>query len=136
VIKPNILAGSVSPGLDAPRMAGSFPNPPRFARGVRETSSHPRCVQSRTHRTCKYVCYNVNTESFFLYISLCYIIKNIKHFPAFIYSDINTRGNWETILEIVLFIYFTQFLAATQATQFLVFPISTRVDITVYKTTF
>jgi hypothetical protein len=52
----NILAaGSVSPGLDAPRVAGSFPNSPSKARWVRETSSHPRCVQSRTHRTCKYV---------------------------------------------------------------------------------
>jgi hypothetical protein len=29
------------------------------ARWVRETSSHPRCVQSRTHRTCKYVCYRI-----------------------------------------------------------------------------
>jgi hypothetical protein len=37
------------PGLDAPRVAGSFQNPPRFARWVRETSSHPQCVQSRTH---------------------------------------------------------------------------------------
>ena len=43
-----MLAGSVSPGLNAPRVAGSFPNPPRFRREVRETSSHPRCVQSRT----------------------------------------------------------------------------------------
>ena len=44
-----------SPGLDALRVAGSFPNSPCEARWVRETSSHPRCVQSRTHRTCKYV---------------------------------------------------------------------------------
>ena len=36
-----ITCREVSPGLDAPRMAGSF--------------SHLRCVQSRTHRTCKYV---------------------------------------------------------------------------------
>ena len=49
----------MSPGVDAPRVAGSFPNPPRFARWVRETSSRPRCVQSRTHRTCKYVCYKI-----------------------------------------------------------------------------
>ena len=33
----------VSPGLDAPSEG----------RWVREPSSHPRCVQSRTHRTCK-----------------------------------------------------------------------------------
>jgi hypothetical protein len=45
----------VSPGLDARRVAGSFPNLPSEARWVRETSSRPRCVQSRTHRTCKYV---------------------------------------------------------------------------------
>jgi hypothetical protein len=32
-----------------------FSNLPSEARWVRETSSHPRCVQSRTHRTCKYV---------------------------------------------------------------------------------
>jgi hypothetical protein len=41
----------VSPGLDIPRVAGSFPSE---ARWVRKTSSHPRCVQFRTHRTCKY----------------------------------------------------------------------------------
>jgi hypothetical protein len=49
-----ILAGSynkhtcreVSPGLDTPRMAGSF---------ILHTSSHARYVQSQTHWTCKYV---------------------------------------------------------------------------------
>ena len=30
--KPNILAGSVSSGFDAPRVADNCPNPPRFAR--------------------------------------------------------------------------------------------------------
>jgi hypothetical protein len=38
----------VSPGLDAPRG---------------ETSSHPSWVQSRTHRTCKYVCFLSHTPS-------------------------------------------------------------------------
>ena len=27
--------------------------------------------------------------------SLCYVIKNIKHFSVLIYTYINTRGNWE-----------------------------------------
>ena len=49
MIKTKHTCREVSPGLDAPRVAGSFPNSPRFARSVRETSSHPRCVQSRTH---------------------------------------------------------------------------------------
>jgi hypothetical protein len=53
----------VSPGLDAPRVAGSFPNSPCEARWVRETSSHPSWVQSRTHRTCKYVCFLSHTPS-------------------------------------------------------------------------
>ena len=46
----------VSPGLD-----------------VRETSSHPRCVQSRTHRTCKYVWFLSHTPSHTHYSSLRYI---------------------------------------------------------------
>jgi hypothetical protein len=58
----NVLAGSVSPGLDAPRVARSFPNSPSEARWVRETSSHPRlsnewyrvirCRKSRQKHCC------------------------------------------------------------------------------------
>ena len=52
----------VSPGLDALRVAGSFPN--------------PRCVQSRTHRTCKYVWFLSHaisvksTEEFYTHFSI------------------------------------------------------------------
>ena len=45
----------VIPRLDAPRVAGSFSNSPSEASWVLETSSHPKCVQSRTCRTCKCV---------------------------------------------------------------------------------
>ena len=48
-----------------------------------------------------------------LYISLCYIIKNIKHFTVLIINTVIS-----TLVEIG---------------KFLVFPISTRVHITVYQ---
>ena len=43
----------------------------------------------------------------------------MKHFSVLIYSYINTCGNWE--------------IGRRVSTQFLVFPIPTRVDITVYQ---
>ena len=73
----------VSPGLDAPRVAGSFANSPSKVRWVRETSSHSRCVQSRTHRTCKYVFLShalsvkvLNNLRILVYIS-CHLVMNI-----------------------------------------------------------
>ena len=53
-------------GRTAPRMAGSFPKSPSEATWVRETSSHTRCVQSRTHRTCQR--------------NLCHFGKNTKKY--------------------------------------------------------
>jgi hypothetical protein len=61
-----------------------------------------------------------------LYLFVLYIIKNIKHFFR-IDSYINTRGNWENsnLCEN------TPPSGRRVSTQFLVFPVSTRVDITV-----
>ena len=68
-------------------------------------------------------------ENLFLYISLCYYKTNIKLFSVLIYSYINTRGNWENskLCEN------TPPSGRRLPTQFLVFPISTRIDITVYQ---
>ena len=59
---------------------------------------------------------------------MLYYKTNIKHFSVLIYSYINTRGNWEDskLCEN------TPPFGRRVSTQFLVFPISTRVDITVY----
>ena len=55
--------------------------------------------------------------------------RNIKHFSVLIYSYINTRENWKNskLYEN------TPPCGRRVSTQFLVFPISTRVDITVYQ---
>jgi hypothetical protein len=75
----------VSPGLDAPRVAGSF-GLGRTEGGwkFRETSSHPRCVQSRTHRTCKYMFgfYPIN-RAIHTFVALRYIRRCFFNiFPA------------------------------------------------------
>jgi hypothetical protein len=59
---------------------------------------------------------------------LLYYKTNIKYFSVLIYSYINNRGNWENskLCET------TPPFGRRVSTQFLVFPISTRVDITVY----
>jgi hypothetical protein len=58
-----------------------------------------------------------------------YIIKKYKTFSVLIYSYINTRENWKNskLCEN------TPPFGRRVSTQFLVFPISTRVDITVYQ---
>ena len=60
-----------------------------------------------------------------------YIIKKYKTFSVLIYSYINTRENWKNskLCEN------TPPFGRRVSTQFLVFPISTRVDITVYINT-
>ena len=70
--------------------------------------------------------------SFFMFlcaITVLYYKTNIKHFSVLIWSYINTRGNWENskLCEN------TPPFGRRVSTQFLVFPISTRVDITVYQ---
>ena len=58
-----------------------------------------------------------------------YYKRNIKHFSVLIYSYINTRENWKNskLCENI------PPCGRRVSTQFLVFPISTRVDITVYQ---
>ena len=58
-----------------------------------------------------------------------YYKRNIKHFSVLIYSYINTRENWKNskLCEN------TPPCGRRVSTQFLVFPIFTRVDITVYQ---
>jgi hypothetical protein len=60
-----------------------------------------------------------------LYFFVLYYKKNIKHFSVLIYSYINTRGNWENskLCEN------TPPFGRRVSTQFIVFPIPTRVDI-------
>jgi hypothetical protein len=75
-------------------------------------------------------CQHGNVRKF---LSLCFFVlyykTNIKLFSVLIYSYINTRGNWENskLCEN------TSPFGRRVSTQFLVFPISTRVDITVYQ---
>jgi hypothetical protein len=71
------------------------------------------------------------------FLSLCFFVlyykTNIKHFFRinwYIYSYINTRGNWENSK---LCENTPPFGRRRVSTQFLVFPIPTRVDITVYQ---
>ena len=65
------------------------------------------------------------------YISLCYIIKKIKNIFPWKLGKLETRGNWENskLREN------TPPSGRRVSTQFLVFPIYTRVDITVYINT-
>jgi hypothetical protein len=67
----------------------------------------------------------MSTRKISFFIFVLYYKKYIKHFFRMIYSYINTRGNWEN----------TKLMCEnTQCfTQFRVFPIPTRVDITVYQ---
>ena len=55
--------------------------------------------------------------------------RNIKHFSVLIHSYINTRQNWKNSK----WCENTPPCGRRVSTQFLVFPISTRVDITVYQ---
>ena len=72
--------------------------------------------------TLSYINTALSQSAFRIY--KCYIIKNkYKTFSVLIYSYINTRGNWEN----------SKLCENTVSTQFRVFPISTRVDITVYQ---
>jgi hypothetical protein len=64
-----------------------------------------------------------------LYFFVLYYKTNIKLFSVLIYSYINTRGNWENSK---LFGNTPPF-GRRVSTQFLVLPISIRVDITVYQ---
>jgi hypothetical protein len=65
----------------------------------------------------------------FLYYFVLYYKTNIKLFSVLIYSYINTRGNWENLKLCENTLPFGRRVS----TQFLVFPISTCVDITVYQ---
>ena len=56
-------------------------------------------------------------------------LRNIKHFPCFIYSYINTSGNWKN----EKLCGNTTPAGRSVFTQFRVFPIFTSVDITVYQ---
>ena len=67
--------------------------------------------------------------TFLLMFFVLYYKRNIKHFFVLIYSYINPRENWKNskLCEN------TSPCGRRVSTQFLVFPISTRVDITVYQ---
>jgi hypothetical protein len=75
-------------------------------------------------------CQHGNVGKFLsLYFFVLHYKTNIKLFSVLIYSYINTRGNWENSK---LFENTPPF-GRRVSTQFLVFPISTRIDITVYQ---
>jgi hypothetical protein len=77
VIKTKHTCRFAVSAIDAPRVAGNFPNPPRFAQRVQETSSHPWCVQSRTHLPASMFVI-VSSISVWFWILVCGVVHSVE----------------------------------------------------------